>query len=119
MIYPVPRTAAQLWHVEGAPMGTRGGISVVHVFPADGEYRFRMMMHSIPTGQLYGSTTRGEQIEVSVNGDAQGADRHQPAHERVGSEGHQHRDRADLDQGRPAAHLGRVPRARGELRSTI
>jgi hypothetical protein len=68
MVYPVPRTAAQLWHVEGAPMGTRGGISVVHVFPADGEYRFRMMMHSIPTGQLYGSTTRGEQIEVSVNG---------------------------------------------------
>jgi hypothetical protein len=40
----------------------------VHIFPADGEYRFRMMMHSIPTGQLYGSTTRGEQIEVSVNG---------------------------------------------------
>jgi mono/diheme cytochrome c family protein len=67
-IYPVPRTAAQLWHVEGAPMGTRGGLSMVHVFPADGEYRFRMMMHSIPTGQLYGSTTRGEQIEVSVNG---------------------------------------------------
>jgi mono/diheme cytochrome c family protein len=68
LIYPVPRTAAQLWHVEGAPMGTRGGISVVHVFPADGEYRVRMMMHSIPTGQLYGSTTRGEQIEVSANG---------------------------------------------------
>jgi mono/diheme cytochrome c family protein len=67
-IYPVPRTAAQLTHVEGAPIGTRGGISVVHIFPADGEYRFRMMMHSIPTGQLYGSTTRGEQIEVSVNG---------------------------------------------------
>ena len=68
MIYPVPRTAAQLRHVEGAPIGTRGGISVVHIFPADGEYRVRMMMHSIPTGQLYGSTTRGEQIEVSING---------------------------------------------------
>ncbi len=24
--------------VEGAPMGTRGGISVVHTFPADGHY---------------------------------------------------------------------------------
>jgi hypothetical protein len=67
-IYPVPRTAAQLTHVEGAPIGTRGGVSVTHIFPADGEYRFRMMMHSIPTGQLYGSTTRGEQIEVSING---------------------------------------------------
>ena len=68
MIYPVPRTEAQLKHVEGAPIGTRGGTSVVHIFPADGEYRFRMMMHSIPTGQLYGSTTRGEQIEISING---------------------------------------------------
>ena len=67
--YRVPRTAAQLTHVEGAPFGTRGGLSVIHTFPADGEYTFRMMLHSIPTGQLYGSTTRGEQIEVSVNGE--------------------------------------------------
>jgi mono/diheme cytochrome c family protein len=67
-IYAVPRTAAQLWHVDGAPMGTRGGTSLVHIFPADGEYVFRMMMHSIPTGQLYGSTTRGEQIEISIDG---------------------------------------------------
>ena len=67
--YRVPRTAAQLTHVEGAPFGTRGGLSVIHTFPADGEYTFRMMLHSIPTGQLYGSTTRGEQLEVSVNGE--------------------------------------------------
>src|SRR5688572_21778855 len=67
-IYKVPRMASQLAHVEGAPFGTRGGISVVHTFPADGEYAFRMMLHSIPTGQLYGSAARGEQIEVSVNG---------------------------------------------------
>jgi hypothetical protein len=67
--YKVPRTASQLRHVEGAPIGTRGGMSVVHTFPADGEYSFRMMLHSIPTGQLYGSTTRGEQLEVSINGE--------------------------------------------------
>jgi hypothetical protein len=66
--YKLPRTASQLAHVEGAPFGTRGGISVVHNFPADGEYMFRMMLHSIPTGQLYGSTARGEQLEVSING---------------------------------------------------
>lgn len=66
--YRVPRTASQLAHVEGAPFGTRGGLSVIHNFPADGEYSFRMMLHSIPTGQLYGSTVRGEQIEVSING---------------------------------------------------
>ena len=67
-IYKIPRMASQLTHVEGAPFGTRGGISVVHNFPADGEYTFRMMLHSIPTGQLFGSTSRGEQIEVSING---------------------------------------------------
>jgi hypothetical protein len=67
-IYKIPRMASQLAHVEGAPFGTRGGISVVHTFPADGEYTFRMMLHSIPTGQLYGSGARNEQIEVSING---------------------------------------------------
>ncbi len=67
--YRVPRTASQLEHVEGAPFGTRGGVSVIHNFPADGDYTFRMMLHSIPTGQLYGSTVRGEQLEVSINGE--------------------------------------------------
>src|SRR5204862_7996153 len=67
-IYKIPRMASQLQHVEGAPFGTRGGISVVHAFPADGDYSFRMMLHSIPTGQLYGSGARGEKIEVTVNG---------------------------------------------------
>jgi hypothetical protein len=65
----LPRTASQLAHVEGAPFGTRGGVSVIHNFPADGEYTFRMMLHSIPTGQLYGSTARNEQLEVSIDGE--------------------------------------------------
>ncbi|MGH9347619.1 MAG: DUF1592 domain-containing protein [Vicinamibacterales bacterium] len=72
--YKTDRSASQWSHVEGAPLGTRGGLSVVHVFPADGEYTFRMMLHSIPTGQLYGSaiaTTSGrrEQLEVSIDGE--------------------------------------------------
>ncbi len=67
--YRVARTASQLAHVEGAPFGTRGGLSVIHNFAADGEYTFRMMLHSIPTGQLYGSTARNEQLEVSINGE--------------------------------------------------
>jgi Protein of unknown function (DUF1592)/Protein of unknown function (DUF1588)/Protein of unknown function (DUF1587)/Protein of unknown function (DUF1585)/Protein of unknown function (DUF1595) len=66
--YKVPRTANQVEHVEGAPFGTRGGISVVHNFPADGQYVFKMQLHGSPTGQLFGSMRKGEQIEVSVNG---------------------------------------------------
>ena len=67
-IYKIPRLESQYSHVDGAPFGTRGGISVVHTFPADGEYTFRMMLASIPTGPLFGSGVRGEQIEVSING---------------------------------------------------
>jgi hypothetical protein len=66
--YAVARTASQMRRVEGAPIGTRGGISVVHVFPADGDYSFRMMLAS-SSNVLYGRPARGEQIEVSVDGE--------------------------------------------------
>jgi cytochrome c551/c552 len=65
----VPRTESQMAHIDGTPWGTRGGVSVVHNFPADGDYTFRILLHSVPTGQLYGSTSRGEQLEVSINGE--------------------------------------------------
>ena len=66
--WKVPRTASQMRHVEGAPLGTRGGLSVRHVFPADGDYQFKIMLHMGPTGDLFGGPYRGEQIEVSLNG---------------------------------------------------
>ena len=68
--FKVPRTASQMRHVEGAPFGTRGGVSVLHNFPADGEYVFRMMLHGEPTGRLFGTTDAdGEQLEVSIDGE--------------------------------------------------
>jgi cytochrome c551/c552 len=67
--WKVPRTASQMRHVDGAPLGTRGGMSVLHVFPADGDYIFKIMLHMGPTGDLFGGPYRGEQIEVSINGD--------------------------------------------------
>src|SRR4029078_10304028 len=48
--YKIGRTASQMRHVDGAPMGTRGGISVVHTFPADGDYVVKMSMHNEPLG---------------------------------------------------------------------
>ena len=62
------RTASQHRHVDGTPLGTRGGLAVTHVFPADGDYTFRMMLHAGPTGQLYGGPYAGEQVEVSIDG---------------------------------------------------
>jgi len=67
--YKIARTASQLDRVEGAPFGTRGGVSVIHTFPADGEYTFRMELHPSPTGWLYGRTSLGEQLEVSIDGE--------------------------------------------------
>lgn len=54
--------------VEGAPFGTRGGISATHTFPADAEYVFNMAFEHTTTGGFFGGTTRGEQIELSIDG---------------------------------------------------
>jgi len=68
-MYRVPRLASQTTRVEGAPFGSRGGLSVVHNFPADGTYEFRMMFHHSPEGFLFGRNEPGEQVEVSIDGE--------------------------------------------------
>ncbi len=49
-------------HIEGAPYGTRGGMVIDHVFPADGEYVFEVTLNS-------GDNARYEDIDISVNGE--------------------------------------------------
>src|SRR4029453_292335 len=49
-------------HMEGAPIGTRGGIVVSHVFPADGDYSFTVTF-------LGGNNTRLEDVAISLNGE--------------------------------------------------
>jgi len=49
-------------HVDGAPYGTRGGIVVNHVFPADGEYVFEVSLVS-------GANARFEDLDISINGE--------------------------------------------------
>ena len=75
-VYKVPRWVSQREQVEGAPYGSRGGVSVTHTFPADGEYRFRVSFHHETTGELFGSgraalhtTERREQIEIAIDGE--------------------------------------------------
>ena len=59
---------SQWEHIPGAPYGTRGGISVVHNFPADGDYQFDLWFEHTTTGEFTGGVTPGEQVEVSVDG---------------------------------------------------
>ena len=38
--YIAPGDTSQNQHIQGLPLGTRGGMAVRHIFPADGEYKF-------------------------------------------------------------------------------
>ncbi len=71
--YKVPKTVNQMRRVEGAPFGTRGGISVVHNFTADGDYSFKLELYYYYTGAQIGSKLpaplQDQQLEVSVDGE--------------------------------------------------
>jgi hypothetical protein len=49
-------------YVPGTPYGTRGGISVTHVFPADGEYMIGLTFAS-------GGSATNEKIDFSIDGE--------------------------------------------------
>ncbi|MBW3535566.1 MAG: DUF1592 domain-containing protein [Gemmatimonadetes bacterium] len=69
-VYAVSGYVSQMERVEGAPFGTRGGVSVVHNFPADAEYVFRIVFEHTTTGEgFFGAIARGETVEVSVDGE--------------------------------------------------
>ncbi|HET9368727.1 MAG TPA: DUF1592 domain-containing protein, partial [Vicinamibacterales bacterium] len=67
--YEVPRTQSQKTRVDGAPFGTRGGTVVTHNFPADGKYKFQLLLHGEPTGALFGRTVPDIQMEVAIDGE--------------------------------------------------
>jgi hypothetical protein len=47
-------------YVPGAPYGTRGGMVITHVFPADAEYEFQMTFNA-------GDNARLEDVDISVD----------------------------------------------------
>ena len=72
--YRIPQFESQMRHVEGTPFGARGGMSVVHTFPADGTYVFQVMLVRTVSGELFGNTaialaSRNEPVEILVNGE--------------------------------------------------
>jgi len=60
---------SQWERVPGAPRGTRGGLSVTHNFPVDGEYWFQLFFEHTTTGGFTGGVTPGEQIGIFVDGE--------------------------------------------------
>jgi hypothetical protein len=68
--FKVSRLANQNGRDGDTPIGTRGGTSATHYFPADGAYVFAVSLHSTPIGQLVGGNAPfDEKIEISVDGE--------------------------------------------------
>jgi hypothetical protein len=60
----VKRTdSSQIYQLQGLPFGTRGGMVVTHVFPADGEYAFTVRNLGV------GTYVPGEHLELSIDGE--------------------------------------------------
>jgi hypothetical protein len=66
--YRVPGDLSQTQHIDGLPLGTRGGILVHHNFPLDAEYDIKVRARSGGIG-VGGIGVAGEELEVTLNGE--------------------------------------------------
>src|SRR5215471_8265800 len=67
--YKVRGDLSQDKHIPGLPTGTRGGVVIRHNFPVDGEYLFKFSLLKVNFGPQYGGAAKGEQLEMSLNGE--------------------------------------------------
>jgi len=67
--FKVRTDLTQDYHIDGLPVGTRGGILIKHNFPVDGEYLFKFSLLKVNFGPQYGGAAKDEQLEMSVNGE--------------------------------------------------
>ena len=66
--YRAPSDLSQTDHLEGLPLGTRGGILFRHNFPLDAEYSFRVRARAAAIG-LGTTGFQDEDIEITLNGE--------------------------------------------------
>ncbi|MBV8843426.1 MAG: DUF1592 domain-containing protein, partial [Bryobacterales bacterium] len=66
--YRAPSDLSQTDHLEGLPLGTRGGILFRHNFPLDAEYSFRVRARAAAIG-LGATGFQDEDIEITLNGE--------------------------------------------------
>ncbi len=67
-VYRAPSDLAQSAHIEGMPLGTRGGIKIRHNFPLDGEYEFDVFLLRNIVGYMTGLEWAHE-LEIAVDGE--------------------------------------------------
>jgi mono/diheme cytochrome c family protein len=61
--YPAPGGLSQDRHIEGLPLGTRGGMLVSHTFPLDAEYELSV------SGGAFGGAVAGPSVDVTLDGE--------------------------------------------------
>jgi len=66
--YTVKGDLSQNQTLDGQPLGTRGGTTIRHNFPVDGEYLIRLSLLKLSFGQVFGEGAEGEELEVTLNG---------------------------------------------------
>jgi hypothetical protein len=70
--YRAPAGLSQSEHIDGLPIGTRGGLLIRHTFPLDGEYEFRIAGGGGAGGPGVGrggAPVRADELEMAVNGE--------------------------------------------------
>ena len=67
-VYRVPPDLAQANHIEGLPLGTRGGILIEHNFPLDASYDFAVFLRRNIVGYMVGLEWPHE-LEISIDGE--------------------------------------------------
>ena len=65
--YQVPADRTQRHHIEGLPLGTRGGILITHTAPVDGDYLIKPRLWKTNNSIIRG-LTQYERLEITVDG---------------------------------------------------
>jgi hypothetical protein len=67
--YRVRSDISQDDHIEGLPLGTRGGVLIHHNFPLDGEYVIKVKLLKSTVDLLFGGNALDETLEIALNGE--------------------------------------------------
>ena len=67
VVYRAPTDQTQNYHLDGLPLGTRGGMAASHHFPLDGQYEIRIRLSRNHYGMVQG-LDEPHNIELAVDG---------------------------------------------------
>ena len=67
--YRVRADVTQNEHLEGLPLGSRGGVLIHHNFPLEGDYTIKVKLLKSTVDLLWGNNAQDELLEVALNGE--------------------------------------------------